>query len=113
MTKNWRDPIHPGEHLAEELREIGMNGNQFAKALNVPGNRIYQILNGDREITADTARRIGKFFGTGPEIWMNLQQKYDLEVAAKEGGDLKDIKTYKPPKQKNTAPGEARISGSA
>jgi addiction module HigA family antidote len=100
MKKDWKDPIHPGEILAEELEEIEMNGNQFAKALNVPSNRIYQILNGEREITADTARRIGKFFGTGPEIWMNLQLKYDLEVAEKEGESLKDIKPYKPPKQK-------------
>jgi len=100
MAKNWRDPIHPGEHLSEELKAIGMTGNQFAKALKVPGNRIYQILNGKREITADTARRIGKFFGTGAEFWMNLQKKYELEVAEKEGGDLKDIKPYKPPKQK-------------
>jgi len=75
MKKNWKDPIHPGEHLAEELEEIKMNGNQFAKALKVPSNRIYQILNEQRDITADTARRIGKFFGTGPELWMNLQKK--------------------------------------
>ena len=100
MKKDWKDPIHPGEILAEELEEIEMNGNQFAKALNVPSNRIYQILNGEREVTADTARRIGKFFGTGPEIWMNLQLKYDLEVAENEGESLKDIKPYKPPKQK-------------
>ena len=98
MAKDWRDPIHPGEHLAEELEEIGMNGNQFATALNVPSNRIYQILTEDREVTADTARRLGKFFGTGPEIWMNLQQKYDLEVAEKDGGDLKDVKPYRPPR---------------
>ncbi len=94
MANDWKDPIHPGEILAEELEEIEMNGNQFAKALNVPSNRIYQILNGQRDISADTARRMGKFFGTGPEIWMNLQQKYDLEVAEEEGGDLKDIKVY-------------------
>ncbi len=94
MANDWRVPIHPGEILAEELEEIEMNGNQFAKALNVPSNRIYQILNGQRDITADTARRLGKFFGTGPEIWLNLQQKYDLEVAEEKGGDLKDIKLF-------------------
>ena len=108
-TKDWRDPIHPGEHLAEELEEIGMNGNQFAKALNVPSNRIYQILNEERDITADTARRIGKFFGTGPELWMSLQQKYDLEVAEKEGGNLKDIKPYQPPKQKTPPQAELNL----
>jgi len=102
MANNWRDPIHPGEILVEELEEIEMNGNQFAKALNVPSNRIYQILNGQRDITADTARRIGKFFGTGPEIWMNLQQKYDLEIAEEKGGDLKDIKVYQASKKSKT-----------
>ncbi len=102
MAKNWRDPIHPGEHLAEELEEIGLTANKFAKALNVPANRIYQIVNGDRDITADTARRLGKFFGSGPEIWMNLQQKYDLEIAEQKGGSLKEIKTWKPPKEKTS-----------
>jgi antitoxin HigA-1 len=92
MAKDWREPIHPGEHLAQELDEIGMNGNQFSKVIHVPNNRVYQILNGDRDITADTARRIGKFFGTGPEIWMTLQQKHDLAVSEIEGGNLNDIK---------------------
>ncbi|MGV7222881.1 MAG: HigA family addiction module antitoxin [Nitrospinales bacterium] len=109
MTKNWKDPIHPGEHLAEELAAINMNGNQFGKALSVASNRIYQILNGERDITADTARRIGKFFGSGPEIWMNLQQKYDLETAKKEGGNLKEIKPYKPPKQETPPQRELRF----
>lgn len=95
-TKDWKDPIHPGEILTEELEEIEMNGNQLAKALKVPNNRIYQILNEERDITPDTARRLGKFFDTGPEIWINLQKKYDLEVAEKEGGDLKEIKPYQP-----------------
>ena len=108
-VKGWRDPIHPGEHLTEELEEIKMNGNQFAKALNVPSNRIYQILNEQRDVTADTARRLGKFFGTGPELWMNLQQKYDLEVAVKEGGDLKEIKPYKPPRKKPQARTATRV----
>ena len=98
---DWRDPIHPGEHLADELQEIGINGHQLAKRLNVPPNRISQIINGKRAVTADTAMRLGKFFGTGAVIWLNLQQKYDLEVARKmEGEDLKKIKPYKAPKQK-------------
>ena len=96
MKKNWKDPIHPGEHLAEELKAINMNGNQFARAIGVVSNRGYQILNGEREVTADTARRIGKFFGTGPELWLNLQQKYDLQIAEQKGGSLKEIKPYRP-----------------
>ncbi len=113
MKKDWRDPIHPGEHLAGELAEIEMNGNQFAKALNVPSNRIYQILHEERDVTADTARRLGKFFGTGPEIWMNLQQKYDLAVAEQEGGNLKDIKPYQASKKRKTTPSRAATSGSS
>ncbi|CAI2717520.1 HigA family addiction module antitoxin [Nitrospina watsonii] len=77
---NWKDPIHPGEILAGELDEIGINALELARRLNVPHNRIYQILEGKRNITADTALSLGKFFGTGPEVWMNLQQKYDLAV---------------------------------
>ena len=99
MKKNWQNPIHPGEHLAEELDVINMNGNQFAKAIGVVSNRIYKILNGEREITADTARRIGKFCGTGPELWLNLQQKYDLQIARQKGGDLEEIKPYRPTTQ--------------
>ncbi len=75
---NWKEPIHPGEILAKELDEIGINALELARRLDVPHNRIYQILDGKRSITADTALRFGKFFGTGPEVWMNLQQKYDL-----------------------------------
>jgi len=84
---DWRDPIHPGEILAEELEEIGMSALELAKRLNVPDNRIYQILNGQRSITADTALRLGKFFNTGPEFWLNLQQAYELDVARQQTGD--------------------------
>ena len=102
MKKDWRDPIHPGEHLSDELEEIGMNGHELAKRLNVPPNRVSQILGGKRGVTADTAMRLGKFFGTGPEIWLSLQQKYDLQVAQKEGsGDLKTIKPLKKIKAKS------------
>jgi antitoxin HigA-1 len=94
--KDWRSPIHPGEHLADELEEIGLNGNELAKRLNVPPNRISQILNGKRSITADTAMRLGKFFGTGAVIWLNLQQKYDLEIAKEKGVlNMKAIKPFK------------------
>lgn len=93
---NWRDPIHPGEILADELEEIGISGHELAKRLKAPHNRIYQILGGKRRITADTALRLGRYFGSGPEIWMNLQQKYDLAVARKkEDRDFKKIKPLK------------------
>ena len=91
---HWRDPVHPGEILTEELEELGMNAVELAKRIKVPHNRIYQIVSGKRSITADTALRLGKFFGTGPEVWLNLQQKYDLESARKSGG--KDFRKIKP-----------------
>ena len=78
--------IHPGEHLAEELKELGMSAAELARKLNVPTNRITAILNGQRAVTGDTALRLGHFFGTSPEFWMNLQGLYDLRVAQKKAG---------------------------
>ena len=95
MTKRIGEPIHPGEILADELDFIGINAGELAKKIDVPKNRIYQIVNGERSVTADTALRLGKFFGTGPRIWLNLQKAYELDVASKQiGNALKDIATY-------------------
>ena len=80
-------PIHPGEILAEELEALGLNGSELANALGVPKNRIYQILEGKRSVTADTALRFGKFFGTGPKFRLNLQKAYEFDVALAEAGD--------------------------
>ena len=76
-----RTPIHPGEHLAEELRELNISAAELARQINVPVNRITQIVNGQRAVTADTALRLGHWFGTGPEVWLNLQQLYELRLA--------------------------------
>lgn len=73
--------IHPGEHLAEELKELGMSAAELARKLDVPTNRITGILNGQRAITGDTALRLAHFFGTSPEFWLNLQSLYELRVA--------------------------------
>lgn len=78
---NAMRPIHPGEVLKDELAEIGMTANAFARELHVPANRITAILNGNRSITADSALRIARFFGTTPEFWLNLQTAYDLKIA--------------------------------
>jgi addiction module HigA family antidote len=78
--------IHPGEHLAEELRELGMSAAELARKLNVPTNRVTSILNGQRAITGDTALRLGHFFGMSPEFWLNLQSLYELRLAQKKGG---------------------------
>ena len=74
-------PIHPGELLRDELEEIGVSLNELARALRVPMNRISAIVNCKRSITADTAMRLARYFGTSPQYWLNLQTAYDLEVA--------------------------------
>jgi addiction module HigA family antidote len=79
-------PTHPGEHLAEELRELGITAAELSRQIDVPVNRITGIINGQRGITADTALRLGHWFGTSPQFWMNLQQQYELRLAEKEVG---------------------------
>lgn len=84
-----RTPIHPGEHLAEELRELGISAAGLSRQLAVPVNRITSIINGQRGITADTALRFAHWFGTSPQFWLNLQQFYELRRAEnKLGGKL-------------------------
>jgi addiction module HigA family antidote len=84
--------IHPGEHLADELKALNMSANGLAKELGVPTNRLTQIMAGKRGISGDTALRLGKWFGTGPDIWMNLQKNYEPRLATQEIGDaLKKI----------------------
>lgn len=76
-----REAIHPGEFLTDELDEIGITATELSRQIDVPPNRVLGIVHGDRNITADTALRLGQFFGTGPELWMNLQKAYDLDKA--------------------------------
>jgi addiction module HigA family antidote len=78
--------IHPGEHLAEELEALGMSAAELARQLKVPTNRVTGILNGQRAVTGDTALRLGHFFGTSPEFWLNLQSLYDLRLADQKAG---------------------------
>ena len=81
-----RTPVHPGEHLAEELRELGITAAELSRQIDVPVNRITGIINGQRGITADTALRLAHWFGTSPQFWMNLQQLYELRLAEGEVG---------------------------
>jgi antitoxin HigA-1 len=81
-----RTPIHPGEHLAGELKELGISAAELARQLDVPVNRVTGILNGQRGITADTALRLGHWFGTSPEFWLNLQTLYELRLARRDVG---------------------------
>jgi addiction module HigA family antidote len=81
-----RTPIHPGEHLAEELEELGISAAELARQLHIPTNRVTGVLNGQRAITADTALRLGHWFGTSAEFWLNLQKLYELRLADRESG---------------------------
>jgi addiction module HigA family antidote len=82
MAKRRRDLIHPGEILYEEfMKPMGVSINALAREIAVPPNRISDIVNGKRSITADTALRLGKYFGVSSELWLNLQVDYDLRVA--------------------------------
>lgn len=83
---NKLPPIHPGELLREDMEALGLSARALAEAIDVPHNRISAILRGQRAITADTALRLAAYFGTSAEVWMNLQQTYDLKVAERESG---------------------------
>ncbi len=80
--------IHPGEHLAVELKEMGISAAEFSRQISVPTNRVTQILNGQRSITGDTALRLAHFFGTSAEFWLNLQSLYEIRLAQKKSGPL-------------------------
>jgi addiction module HigA family antidote len=81
------EAIHPGEHLAEELTELGIGAAEFSRRIGVPTNRVTQILHGRRSITGDTALRLGHFFGMSAEFWLNLQSRYELRLAERKVGD--------------------------
>ena len=78
--------IHPGEHLAEELEALDMSAAELARKIDVPTNRVTQILNGTRAITGDTALRLAHFFGTSAQFWLNLQSLYELRLAQEKAG---------------------------
>ena len=81
-----RPAIHPGEHLGEELKALGMSAAELARQMQVPTNRVTGIVNGQRAITGDTALRLGRLFGTGAEFWLNLQSLYELRRAEQKAG---------------------------
>jgi len=91
-----RTAIHPGEHLGEELRELGMSAAELSRQIGVPVNRVTGIINGQRGVTADTALRLGHWFGTSPEFWLNLQILYELRLARREiGGKVEKLPRLK------------------
>jgi len=103
MTKKLGDPIHPGEILADELEEIKVNAAELAERLDVPKNRMYQIVNEERSITADTAMRLSIFFGTTPDFWLNLQKAYELDIARQNVDSFKNIRPYENTEQPQTS----------
>ncbi len=78
--------IHPGEILAEELAELGVSPTELSRQINVPPNRVTQIIHGRRGVTGDTALRLGHWFGTSAQFWLNLQSAYDIRVAEERAG---------------------------
>ena len=81
-----RTPIHPGKILGDELEETGLSARRLADIICVPPNRLYQILGGKRNMTADTALRLGQYFGMSADFWMNLQSAYELDLARQQVG---------------------------
>jgi antitoxin HigA-1 len=79
--------VHPGEILKDELGELGVTPTELARQLDVPANRIGQIIAGKRAITGDTALRLGHWFGTDPQFWLNLQAQHDLALADRQSGE--------------------------
>lgn len=82
-----RNPIHPGEILADELEEIAISAAELARIIEVPANRVTQIIAGKRAVSADTALRLSQYFGTTPDFWLNLQKIYELDLARQGVGD--------------------------
>ena len=107
-VSNGMRPVHPGEILAEELEELGLSANALANALCVPTNRITAILKGQRGVTADTALRLSRYFGTTPQLWLNLQKTFELRVAEIESG--KDIADRVQPREPVQVSGAAESS---
>ena len=97
-----RPAIHPGEHLAEELKALGMSAAELARQMQVPTNRVTGILNGQRAITGDTALRLGRLFGTSAEFWLNLQSLYDLRLADRRAGKtIRALPTLRRPRRRH------------
>jgi antitoxin HigA-1 len=93
----WKSPIHPGEILADELEEIHITISQLAQRIHVSEETLDRIVQGDANLTGDIALKLGRFFNTGAELWMNLQKAYELDVARENLGNiLEEIIPYQP-----------------
>ncbi len=99
-----RPAIHPGEILADELQELGVTPTELSRQIQVPPNRVTQIVRGQRNITGDTALRLGHWFGTSAQFWLNLQSAYDIRKAEQAAG----AEIAKLPSRTDIAPGHAK-----
>lgn len=94
-TEELLDPIHPGEILLEDfMKPFNLSINQLAREIDVPAGRVSEIVNGKRAITADTALRLGRFFGVSPEIWTGLQTDYELRIAKRKIGNILETRIH-------------------
>src|SRR4051794_33538709 len=103
MRAMARPAIHPGEILADELEELAVSPTELARQIRVPANRITQIIQGKRAVTGDTALRLGHWFGTSAQFWLNLQSAHDIRVAAQQvGAEIKRLprRSAGPPAQR-------------
>ena len=95
ITEELLEPIHPGEILLEDfMKPFNLSINQLAREIDVPAGRISEIVNGKRAITADTALRLGRFFGVSPEIWTGLQTDYELRIAKRKIGNILETRIH-------------------
>jgi addiction module HigA family antidote len=95
MTEELLEPIHPGEILLEDfIKPFNLSINRLAREIDVPAGRISEIVNGKRAITADTALRLGRFFGVSPEIWTGLQTDYELRIAKRKIGNILETRIH-------------------
>ena len=108
-ARNGMRPVHPGEILRDELDELGLSANALSKALGVPVNRVTMILNGQRGVSADTALRLARYFGTTPQLWLNLQKTWELRQAEIAAGN--EIAKYVTPRR-SAATGAVTDAGS-
>ena len=109
-----RIPIHPGEHLVKELKDLHMSAAELSRQLEVPTNRITSILNGRRAITGDTDLRLAHFFGTSAQFWLNLQSLYDIRRAEqKTGRTIKALPSLKRSKRETVPLGQHQGSPQA
>jgi antitoxin HigA-1 len=104
--------VHPGEVLADELQQLGVSPTELARLINVPPNRVTQIIHGHRGITGDTALRLGHWFATSAEFWLNLQSAYDIRIAEEKAGKeiaKLPVRNYATPERRiNHQPGSRR-----